>query len=127
VDDQPTIRRLAELILSEAGYRVFEAADARQALDLLTMARGRVDLLIVDVVLPYWDGVELARRARRANPDQRVLYMSGYPAQILMQYGLVTLDAPFLAKPFTRKELLTKVREALERWRVDRSPIPLDQ
>ena len=126
MDDQPTVRRLAELILSEAGYRVFEAADSRQALDLLSMARGRVDLLLVDVVLPYWDGVELVRRARRENPDQRVLYMSGYPAQILVQYGLATLDAPFLAKPFARQELLAKVREALERWRRERSPVPLD-
>ena len=46
-------------------------------------------------------------------PDQHLLYMSAYPAEVMAQYGLTTLDVPFLAKPFTRKELLAKVNEAL--------------
>jgi DNA-binding response OmpR family regulator len=94
---------------------VLEAEDYSETLEVLSQARGRVDLVIVDVVMPECDGVQLARRILEEWPDQRILYMSAHPAQVLMQHGLSSLDAPFLAKPFTRDEVLAKVREALER------------
>jgi DNA-binding response OmpR family regulator len=77
----------------------------------------RVDLIIIDVVLPGMDGVALAQQIWEEWPDKRVLFMSGHPAEVLAQHGLTELDAPFLAKPFTRDEALAKVREALERRR----------
>ncbi len=82
---------------------------------MLSQARGRVDLVMVDVVMPECDGVQLVRRILEEWPGQRILYMSAHPAEVLMQHGLSSLDAPFLAKPFTRDEVLAKVREALER------------
>jgi two-component system, cell cycle sensor histidine kinase and response regulator CckA len=106
---------VAYRILSEEGYRVLEAESAPEALDVLSQARGRVDLLIVDVVMPDCDGVELARIVQEEWPDQRILYMSAHPAQVLVQHGLHSLDVPFLAKPYTRDEALVKVAEALER------------
>jgi DNA-binding NtrC family response regulator len=115
VDDQRISRRVAYRILSEEGYRVLEAENYSETLEVLSQARGRVDLVIVDVVMPECDGVQLARRILEEWPDQRILYMSAHPAQVLMQHGLSSLDAPFLAKPFTRDEVLAKVREALER------------
>ena len=117
VDDQGLSRRVAHRILSEEGYRVLEAEDGLEALDVLSLASGRVDLLMVDVVMPQCDGVELARRALEQWPEQRILYMSAHPAEILFQHGLLSLDAPFLAKPYTRDEALAKVRQALERRR----------
>jgi DNA-binding response OmpR family regulator len=106
---------VAYRILSEEGYRVLEAESAPEALDVLGQARGRVDLLIVDVVMPECDGVELGRIVREEWPEQRILYMSAHPAQILVQHGLESLDVPFLAKPYTRDEMLKKVRQAFER------------
>jgi two-component system cell cycle sensor histidine kinase/response regulator CckA len=110
-------RRVAYRILTEEGYRVLEAESCAETLDALSQARGRVDLLIVDVVMPECDGVELAKQILEEWPNQRILYMSAHPAEVLIQHGLESLDVPFLAKPYTRDEAIAKVREALERRR----------
>jgi DNA-binding response OmpR family regulator len=108
-------RRVAYRILSEEGYRVLESDGGPEALDVLNLARGRVDLLMIDVVMPGCDGVELGRQVQEQWPDQRILYMSAHPAEVLVRHGLSSLDVPFLAKPYTRDEALAKVRAALER------------
>lgn len=82
-------------------------------MEVLETARSGIQLVLVDVVMPLADGVQVTQRIRERWPAQRTLYMSAHPAEVLMQYGLTRLDAPFLAKPFTRDELLTKVSEAL--------------
>jgi DNA-binding NtrC family response regulator len=114
VDDQPTVRRMAHRLLSEWGFRVFEAETGEEAMEVLETARAGVQLVIVDVVMPLADGVQVSRHIQDRWPGQRVLYMSAHPAEVLAQYGLAELDVPFLAKPFTRDELLTKVSAALE-------------
>jgi two-component system, cell cycle sensor histidine kinase and response regulator CckA len=114
VDDERLSRRLAYRILTEEGYRVLEADGGPEALDVLRLARGQVDLLIVDVIMHGCDGVELARQVLEQWPDQHVVYMSAHPAEVLVRHGLPSLDVPFLAKPYTRDEALTRVREALE-------------
>jgi CheY-like chemotaxis protein len=121
VDDQRFARRVAYRVLSEAGYRVLEAEDGEEALDALYSAKGRVDLVIIDIVMPRLDGIELAARVWDDWPDMRILFMSGHAAEVLAEHGLEYLDVPFLAKPFTRDEALAKVREALERRRTTRS------
>jgi two-component system, cell cycle sensor histidine kinase and response regulator CckA len=115
VDDQPTVRRMAHRLLSEWGFRVFEAESGAEALEVLETARAGIQLVMVDVVMPLADGVQVTRAIHERWPGQRTLYMSAHPAEVLIQYGLSELDAPFLAKPFTRDELLTKVSEALAR------------
>jgi DNA-binding response OmpR family regulator len=106
---------VAYRVLSEAGYRVLEAEDGEEALGALHISKGRVDLVMIDVVMPGMDGVELAARVWEGWPNIRVLFTSGHAAEILMRHGLAYLDVPFLAKPYTRDEALAKVREALER------------
>jgi DNA-binding response OmpR family regulator len=113
VDDVRLARRIAVRILSEEGYRVLEADGADEALEALSEARGRVDLVLLDVVMPGSDGVELTKSIRAEWPEQRLLYMSGHPAEILARHGLEDLNVPFLAKPYTRSELLAKVTSAL--------------
>lgn len=115
VDDQPTVRRMAHRLLNEWGFRVFEAESGEEAMEVLETARSGIQLVIVDVVMPLTDGVQVTRRIQDHWPDQRILYMSAHPAEVLAQYGLAELDVPFLAKPFTRDELLNKVSEALEK------------
>jgi DNA-binding response OmpR family regulator len=117
VDDERISRRVAYRILTEEGFRVLEADSGAEALDVMRLARGRLDLLIIDVVMPECDGVTVGRRALELWPDQRILYMSAHPAQVLAQHGLTSLNVPFLAKPYTRGEVLAKVAEALERRR----------
>lgn len=115
VDDQRFARRVAYRVLSEAGYRVLEAEDGAEALGALHLIKGRVDLIMIDVVMPGMDGVELANRVWERWPDKRVLFTSGFAAEVLTQHGLAHLDIPFLAKPYTREEALAKVHQALER------------
>jgi DNA-binding response OmpR family regulator len=76
-----------------------------------------VDLVVLDVVMPGSDGVELASAIMSEWPDQRILFMSAHPAEVLARHGLGDLSAPFLAKPYTRNEVLAKVREVLARPR----------
>jgi DNA-binding response OmpR family regulator len=115
VDDQHYARRVAYRILSEAGYRVLEAEEGDEALDVLYNSRVRVDLLMVDVVMPKMDGVDLARQVWQRWSGQRILFTSGHAAEVMAEHGLAYLDVPFLAKPYTRDEALARVREALER------------
>jgi DNA-binding response OmpR family regulator len=118
IDDQPTVRRMAHRLLSEWGFRVFEAESGEEGMEVLDTARSGIQLVLVDIVMPFADGVQVTRRIRERWPNQRILYMSAHPAEVLMEYGLSELDAPFLAKPFTRDELLTKVSEAMARLTV---------
>jgi DNA-binding response OmpR family regulator len=104
---------MAHRLLSEWGFRVFEAESGEEGMEVLDTARTGIQLVIVDIVMPFADGVQVTKRIRERWPNQRILYMSAHPAEVLMEYGLSELDAPFLAKPFTRDELLVKVSEAL--------------
>jgi len=124
IDDQATVRRMAHRLLSEWGFRVFEAESGEEAMAVLETARAGVQLVMVDVVMPFADGVQVTRRIHQRWPQQRTLYMSAHPAEVLAQHGLTELNVPFLAKPFTRDELLTKVSEALARPMPDSSPRP---
>jgi CheY-like chemotaxis protein len=124
VDDQPTVRRMTHRLLSEWGFRVFEAESGEEAMEVLETARAGVQLVMVDVVMPLADGVQVTQHIQRRWPGQRTLYMSAHPAEVLAEYGLSELEVPFLAKPFTRDELLTKVSEALARPSSDVKQLP---
>jgi CheY-like chemotaxis protein len=113
VDDVGVARRVAFRLLSEAGYRVFEAADAIEALEVLEQARGRIDLILVDVVLGEVTGVDLVKLIRARWEIPAIVYMSAYPAEILVREGLEDPKVVFLAKPFTRDELLAAIGRAL--------------
>ena len=124
VDDERISRRVAYRLLSEEGYRVFEAEGYAEALDTVRQAAGRVDLMLVDAVMPGCDGVTLVKRVQEEWGGIKVVYMSAHPAEILARQGLSALDVLFLAKPYTRDELLAKVRQALDRRQ---SPRPSEQ
>jgi DNA-binding response OmpR family regulator len=120
VDDERVTRRVAYRILSEEGYRVFEAASADEAMSVLDMAHRYIHLVILDVVMPVVDGVELGREILAKWPSLRLLYMSAHPAEVLTEHGLTDPKVRFLAKPFTHDELLGKVEQALDRRRTPR-------
>lgn len=113
VDDVAVVRKTVFRFLSEVGYRVFEAASAAEAWEVLTTARPPVRLVIADVVMPVVSGVRLIRQVQEQLSDTRVLYMSAFPAEILVREGIARPTVPFLAKPFTRDELLNRVAVVL--------------
>ena len=120
VDDERISRHVAYRMLREEGMRVLEAESAVEAMDVLRLTPGRIDIVLIDVVMPDTDGVELAEQILAQRPGQRILFMSAHHAEVLAEHGLTDLNVLFLAKPFTRDELMTKVREAMERRRTPR-------
>lgn len=123
VDDEPIVRAAVMRILSGWGFHVHEAETAEEAMTVLTTLAGeRPQLVIVDIVLPGRNGVELARQIREEFPNQRVLYMSAYPRDVLAREGLEEGTETFLAKPFTPEQLLQRVEEALARPGTSEAP-----
>jgi len=124
VDDERIARRLLYRALNEEGYRVFEAASADEAIGVLELAHWYVTLVMLDVVMPGVDGVELGRRILQRWPSLRLLYMSAHPAEILVRHGLTDPQVHFLAKPFTLDELMGKVEVASDRRLAPKPVVP---
>ena len=94
VDDERITRRVAYRILSEQGYRVFEAASADEAMSVLDMAHRYVHLILLDVVMPVVDGVSLGREILAHWPALKLLYMSAYPAEVTNDFCAESCTAP---------------------------------
>jgi len=114
VEDEMAVRRVALRVLRTWGYRVLEARDAEEAIDLLEDRENHIDLLLTDVVLPRLSGRELAERAEDLRPGIRVLFMSGYTDDVILQHRLLEHDFELLHKPFTAETLTRKVRAVLD-------------
>jgi PAS domain S-box-containing protein len=114
VEDEDEVRRLVQEILEEHGYTVLPAAQPQDAVEICQAYRGRIELLLTDVVMPQMGGRELAERAGRIRPDIKVLFMSGYTEDATPGVGVPEPGEPFLKKPFTPAALTRKIREILE-------------
>lgn len=118
VDDEPLVRATVVRLLSGWGFRVVEAETAEEAMAVLTTFMGeQPQLIIVDVVLPGDNGIQLARRIREEFPRQPILYMSGYPPEVIRAQGLRDDADEFMPKPFTAPQLIERVEAALARGR----------
>jgi PAS domain S-box-containing protein len=111
-EDEPDLRELTREVLEEYGYRVLEARDGEDALEVAAAHEGPIDLLLTDVVMPRMNGGELATRLL-ADRSVRVLYMSGYTETTMLQ-GTRVPGTGFLQKPFSPAALARAVREVLD-------------
>ena len=114
VEDEAGIRALVRKILRRQGYTVLEASNGDEALQACAQQKGRIDLLVTDVMMPQMSGRELADKLTSLRPDLRVLYVSGYTDDAMLQSGSFPPGTAFLQKPFTLGSLLGKVREVLD-------------
>jgi len=114
VEDEESVRELVSEYLSARGYRVLEASDGVQALQIASAHKGDIQLLITDVVMPRLSGRELAARVSAGRPGLKVLYISGYTDDSIFRHGVLEGGMSFLQKPFNLKALAAKVREVLE-------------
>lgn len=114
VDDSAPLRALMRRLLEGGGYCVLEAGDPAEALRIAESHPGPVSLLITDVVMPGCNGAILAENIARLRPEARVLYTSGYTSDAVVPFRMPSQGCAFLEKPFTREDLLTKVRAQLD-------------
>jgi CheY-like chemotaxis protein len=114
VEDQAPLREILCEALQLLGYRVLVAPDGEAAIATARRHRGRIDLLVTDVVMPRLDGCELARRLSAERPGLRVLYLSGHGLDTATRRGMVE-GSTLLEKPFSTETLSFRVREALDR------------
>jgi PAS domain S-box-containing protein len=121
VEDEGNLRRLARQYLETQGYKILEAEDGAAALQIVDGYRGKIDLLLTDVIMPGMNGRELAAQIANLLPSMRVLYMSGYTENAVGHDGTIDVGVTLLQKPFSLPALKECVREVL-----DSEPIPLE-
>ncbi len=114
VEDDSEVRKLAAEMLGRQGYAVLRAISGSEAVRLWRRHAASIDLLLTDVVMPSMAGPELAATLKAERPDLKVLYMSGYPEEIMAKHGLVASPSTFIHKPFTADALLRSVRRVLD-------------
>jgi DNA-binding NtrC family response regulator len=113
VDDEPTILNLCQQILQMGGYDVLQASGGQEALRLFQESKVTIRLVLLDVVMPGMNGLELAKQLQRTSPDTRVVLMSGYgPAEIIKLGG----QNPYqiIWKPFKAESLLRMIENVLD-------------
>jgi two-component system cell cycle sensor histidine kinase/response regulator CckA len=113
VEDDDPVRVFGARALRNKGYKVIEAKSGEAALDLIRDAEERIDLLITDVVMPRMDGPGLVRKVREIHPQMKVIFISGYTEDAFRQRLDSDSGIDFLPKPFSLKQLATKVRDVI--------------
>jgi PAS domain S-box-containing protein len=114
VEDQEPVRRLTRRVLETQGYAVLAASDGHEALSLAEQHAGSIHILVTDVVMPGMSGREVGRRLAVKRPGMRVLYLSGYADDSIVNHGVLEPGLAFLQKPFTPESLARRVREVLD-------------
>ena len=114
VEDNSQVRTLAKAMLSRMGYSVIVASTGQELFASLSKHKGPADLLLTDVVMPGLNGKQIYTKLQETYPHIRVLYMSGYAADIIGRHGVLDEGTRLLNKPFTYEGLALQIREVLE-------------
>ena len=116
VEDEPVLRDMAQVILQDCGYHVFEAGSGVEALEVWKRQRGDIDLVLTDVVMPEgMSGMDLAQKLLPVQPSLKIIFASGYSMDELDTDFLRQGHALFLQKPYTHLTLAKAVRECLDK------------
>ena len=115
VEDDISILNLIEKILKNFGYNILRTRTPLEAIHLIKDFSGKIDMLITDVVMPEMNGRELAKELQNKYTDIKVIFMSGYTANVIAHRGVLDEGINFINKPFSKKELAHKVRDILDK------------
>lgn len=115
VEDDDMVRKLSRGILEHYGFKVLTASNGKEGLLICTDFKGRIDLVITDVVMPIMSGRELSEHLPKLRPETRVLFMSGYTDDAIVRHGILDEQFAFIQKPFLPDALIRKAREVLDR------------
>jgi CheY-like chemotaxis protein len=114
VEDDPSILRMTRMMLERKGYSVLTAATPSEAIKLAKIHAEKIHLLMTDVVMPEMNGRDLAGQIIALYPDIRLLFMSGYTADVIAHQGILDDGVTFIQKPFSMADMTEKVREVLD-------------
>jgi PAS domain S-box-containing protein len=115
VEDDPSLCRICQRFLADLGYHVLSAELPDEALKKVGEHAGAIHLLLTDVIMPGMDGRQLANRISAISHGIKILFMSGYTADVIAERGILEKNVAFMVKPFTRVELARKVFSILEK------------
>lgn len=114
-EDEDEVRKLMKLVLEEAGYKIIEAADGKEALEKFREQKDKINLLLLDVIMPMMNGRAVFEEARKIRPEIKTLFSSGYPADFIHRQGILGEEVEIISKPVPPHELLKKIREVLDK------------
>ncbi len=115
VEDDRDVRNMLTKVLGNAGYATVEAIDGDDAIRVHQEQKEHISLIILDVVMPGRNGKETFNEITRADPMVKVIFVSGYTGDIVIEKGVQSENMDFLKKPISVTKLLAKVREVLDR------------
>lgn len=114
VEDEAPVRAVSAHALKSRGYKVLEASDGLEAINMIKEMAGKIDLIISDVIMPSINGPDMIKEIHQSYPNIKVIFISGYTEHASMD-GIIDNDkVSFLAKPFSLKQLSLKAKEALD-------------
>jgi CheY-like chemotaxis protein len=113
-DDDLQVRNVISIILSKSGYKVLEAEDGEMAIRQFENNLNDIDLLILDIVMPKKNGIDAYGEIKKLKEDTRVIFISGYTADVINQKGVGFEELNLVAKPISPNDLLLKVKDVLE-------------
>jgi PAS domain S-box-containing protein len=113
VEDETEVRELTKNLLKEYGYKVITAVDGQDGIEEFTIHEDKIQLVLLDVIMPKKNGKEVYDALHKIRPDIKVLFMSGYPGDIIYKRGLLDRGLPYIEKPTSPEKLLRKIREVL--------------
>ncbi|MGV3772523.1 MAG: response regulator [Verrucomicrobiales bacterium] len=117
VEDEEVLRDFARLILRKHGFMAIAARNGEEALRILQTNDKQIDLIFTDVVMPIMGGAEFSRRIKELESKVPILFTSGYPRHVLLDYGLTNTNFEFIQKPYTTPALIEKVKEMVSQGR----------
>jgi CheY-like chemotaxis protein len=113
-EDEADLRQVTRIFLEGYGYKVQEAASAEQAIQAAALYREKIDLLLTDVIMPGMSGRQLAERIQSTRPQIKIMYMTGYTDDMVVQHKVLEPGVKLLQKPFSKVDLALKVRSTLD-------------
>jgi CheY-like chemotaxis protein len=114
VEDEPAILDVAGTMLKNLGYTLLAAESPLDAVKLAAEHKDGIHLLMTDVVMPEMNGRDLAKQLKNDNPELKVLFMSGYTANVIAHHGVLEKGVHFIQKPFTNRDLAFSIRSILD-------------
>lgn len=114
VEDESPILYMARTMLSKLGYKVITATDPTCAIEIFAQNRNDINLVLTDIIMPDMSGKELANRINALDSNIKILFMSGYTADIIAHRGLIDKNYNFIQKPFSKAQLATSIRQILD-------------